>query len=337
MLAGVRLLEHSKRFPLLDDRLLEASAYKIIYRQGSMRLRLYSAWETPAKARVIVFPSLINRPYILDLGRGKSLIQNFQRNGIEVALFDWGIPSESEIDIGLQGLLHDRIQPALNALEALSPLTTRAPETILGHCLGGNVALYHLLAQRRRSKKSTREQQVILLTTPIDFNNSSILNTWFRTPTWNPDIFARSFNHIPWPVLQASFLMLKPSATPLKWIDFVKRAKSRDFRDSFFQMELWSNDNVSLPSGLFRDLLIPLYRDNDLIAKTDSFRSITQRTLALIATDDHIVSLDSAEAIREILPHAGIIHAKGGHIGAVLSKRTRDSIWPKLNEFILSS
>ena len=130
--------------------------------------------------------------------------------------------------------------------------------------------------------------------------------------------------------------MLKPSATPMKWVDFAKRAKSRDFRESFFQMELWSNDNVSLPSGLFRDLLIPLYRDNDLLMRAEAFRSVAPKTLALIATDDHIVSLDSAEAVRAILPSAELIHAKGGHIGAVLSKRTRESIWPKLNEFILS-
>ncbi|MBK7891312.1 MAG: alpha/beta fold hydrolase [Bdellovibrionales bacterium] len=337
MLSGVRLLEHSKRFPLLDDRLFEASGYDVVFRRGSMRLRLYSAWETPAKARVVIFPSLINRPYILDLGRGKSLIQNFQRNGIEVALFDWGIPGESEVDLGLQSLLSDRIRPALNALNALLPLSAQAFETILGHCLGGNLALYHLLEQSRRSKKPSREQRLILLTTPIDFANNSILNTWFRTPTWNPDAFARSFNHIPWPVLQASFLMLKPSATPMKWVDFAKRAKSRDFRESFFQMELWSNDNVSLPSGLFRDLLIPLYRDNDLLARADTLGSFAVKTLALVATDDHIVSLDSAEAVRDILPRVEMIHAKGGHIGAVLSKRTRESHWPKLNEFILSS
>lgn len=338
--SSVRLLEaaqktFSKRSGKTTERrrlpLLEATPHKTIFREGSLRLKLYNSWETPPRGQVVILPSLINRPYILDLGRGRSLIQFLVKSGFEVALFDWGSPTSREQELGLKILLQERLPRALKALDAFSAIADRArqPRTLLGHCLGGNLAL--LFAEQA----PTAFDKIALFTTPIDTKNDALLTTWFQIPNWDPYLFAKSVDFIPWSALQASFLMQRPTLTPRRWIQFVSRMSEKDFRESWLQMEIWSNDSVSFPTQIFQDLLIPMYRENSMMRESN----LSVPIFSLAALDDHIVPIQSARAIRH--SHPGCDHrffeAKGGHIGAVLSSRTRKEIWPKLLDFMTSS
>jgi polyhydroxyalkanoate synthase len=312
--------------------LLEATPHKIIYREGSLRLKLYDSWETPPRGQVVIFPSLINRPYILDLGRGRSLIQFLVKSGFEVALFDWGSPTSREQELGLNSLLQERLPRALKTLDAFSATSDRArqPRTLLGHCLGGNLAL--LFAE----KAPKAFDKIVLLTTPIDTElgdeNDSLLTTWFQTPNWDPYLFAKSVDFIPWPALQASFQMQRPTLTPRRWLQFLSRLSEKDFRESWIQMEIWSNDSVSFPRQIFQDLLIPIYRENSMM-KTST---LSLPIFSLAAMDDHIVPIESARGIKSSHPACEhrFFEAKGGHIGAVLSSRTRKEIWPELLNFL---
>lgn len=311
--------------------LLEATPHQVIYREGSLQLKLYNSWETPPRGQVVILPSLINRPYILDLGRGRSLIQYLVKSGFEVALFDWGTPTRHEQELGLKPLLQERLPRALKALEAYSCVTHREqqPRTLLGHCLGGNLAL--LFAEQA----PTAFDKLALLTTPIDTENDALLTTWFQTPNWDPHLFAKSVDFIPWSALQASFLMQRPTLTPRRWLQFFSRMSEKDFRESWLQMEIWSNDSVSFPTQIFQDLLIPMYRDNSMMRES----KLSLPVFSLAALDDHIVPIQSAQAIRKSHPNCDhyFFEAKGGHIGAVLSSKTRKEIWPELLDFMASS
>lgn len=327
--------------PWLNHAMLEATPFQTVYSEGSLKVKIYAAHESPARGQILLFPSLINRPYILDLGRGRSLIQAMVKSGLEVVLFDWGSPGEKERDMGLEALLTERIPRALRAVYAHSEFSEddARPRTVLGHCLGGHLALLFVLQQRQKSD-GLRIDGLINLTTPIDTTSDALLNTWFQVPEWNPENFSRSFQNIPWPLLQTSFQMLRPTVTPRRWIQFASRLTERDFRESWLQLEIWSNDCVSFSSELFRDLLIPIYRDNALVNHDTSkhWRDISKLKIpvfSLAAVDDHIVPLESARAIREVLPLARhtFHEARGGHIGAVLSKKSRETIWPDLMKF----
>jgi polyhydroxyalkanoate synthase subunit PhaC len=322
--------------PWLNTEMLEATASRLVYSEGSLRVKIYAAHESPARAQVLLFPSLINRPYILDLGRGRSLIQALVRAGIEVVLFDWGSPSDAERDLGLDSLLEGRIPRALTAVHANSEFseTDARPRTIMGHCLGGNLAL--LFAARQKTANSNLSiDRLICLTTPIDTANSALINTWFQIPEWDPTQFAQSLQTIPWPLLQASFLLLRPTMTPRRWIQFARHLTEKDFRESWLQMEIWSNDNVSFSSELFQDLLIPMYRDNAFTTAWRGIENLDLPIFSIAAMDDHIVPLQSARALRQSTPLAAhdFHEMRGGHIGAVISKRTREKLWPSLIEF----
>ena len=330
--------------PWVPASLLEATPSRVVAEEGSLRVKLYSAHEAPARAQVLLFPSLINRPYILDLGKGRSLIQSLVKAGIEVLVFDWGSPGPSERDLGLESLLTHRVPRALERALAFSEFEAddSRPRTLIGHCLGGNLALL-FAALQDSSKSSARIDALMSLTTPIDTANHALLNTWFQIPEWSPDLFARSFESIPWPLMQFSFQMLRPTMTPRRWLQFAGRMSDQDYRDSWLQMEIWSNDNISFSSELFRDLLIPMYRDNvwmNLEAAKPLWSRVSELqkpVFSVSAVDDHIVPLSSARAIQAVLPKAQHIHheLRGGHIGAVLSKKTRENVWPEMVRFLL--
>ncbi len=323
--------------PWLNSQMLEATPSRVVHTAGSLKVKIYDSFESPAKAQVILFPSLINRPYILDLGKGRSLIQALVKAGIEVVLFDWGSPTETERDLGLESLLEQRIPTALSSVFANSGSTRNdsRPRTVMGHCLGGDLALL-FAAKQAQKVDGLKIDSLVCLTTPIDTKNDALINTWFQIPNWDPRRFAQSFETIPWPLLQISFQMLRPLMTPRRWIEFAGRLSDRDYRESWLQMEIWSNDNVSFSTELFKDLLIPLYRDNAMVEKWSQVRELTQPVFSLAALEDHIVPLKSAKAIVELMPNAkhDFKEMRGGHIGAVLSKRSRESVWPQMIDFI---
>ncbi len=338
-----RIPESRLTSPWFNPALLEATPSRTVFEEGSLKVKLYASHEYPARGQVLLFPSLINRPYILDLGKGRSLIQAMVKSGLEVIMFDWGSPGERERDLGLHALLHDRIPRALHTAYAYSDLSKDdpRPKTVMGHCLGGNIAL--LFASLEQTKPNGLHiDRIVTLTTPIDTENESLLNTWFQIPNWKPDLFAQSFQNIPWPILQFSFQMLRPTMTPRRWRQFASRLTEKDYRDSWLQMEIWSNDNISFSSELFKDLLIPLYRDNAMLREGDKtplwnrVRQLKCRVFAISAEDDHIVPSSSARAIVQALPRAEIeLHClRGGHIGAVLSNKTRQAIWPQMMDFM---
>ncbi len=328
-----------EKFP--NSRLLQATPSRTVFSEGSLKVKIYNAFESPARAQVLLFPSLINRPYILDLGRGRSLIQALVKSGVEVVLFDWGSPGPEEKDLGLAALLENRIPAALTAVHAFSEFDEAdpRPRTIMGHCLGGNLALLFAAAVKKRVSP-LRLDRIVCLTTPIDTANHALINTWFQIPQWNPEKFARSFETIPWPLMQLSFLLLRPTVTPRRWIQFAGRFLERDYRDAWLQLEIWSNDNVSFPSELFKSLLIPMYRDNAMVSQTCAVFAINDLDLpifSIASTDDHLVPISSSSAIRSAVPKSSheFFEVGGGHIGAVLSKKSREKIWPSMIDFIL--
>ncbi len=326
--------------PWLNSAMLEATPSRLVHTAGSLKVKIYDSFESPPKAQVLLFPSLINRPYILDLGRGRSLIQALLKAGIEVVLFDWGSPTETERDMGLDSLLERRIPAALSSVFANSAFTRNdsRPRTVMGHCLGGDLALL-FAAKQAQKVDGVKIDSLVCLTTPIDTKNDALINTWFQIPNWDPRRFAQSFETIPWPLLQFSFQMLRPLMTPRRWIEFAGRLSERDYRESWLQLEIWSNDNISFSTELFKDLLIPMYRDNAMVEKWSQVRELTLPVFSLAALEDHIVPLESAKAIVELMPKAkhDFNEMRGGHIGAVLSKRARESVWPKMIDFIMCS
>ena len=180
------------------------------------------------------------------------------------------------------------------------------------------------------------------LAAPIDFAHGGLLATWTRSPGFDVDALVEGFGNVPWPLMQASFHLLKPTANLAKLVGLLDRAWDDEFLDGFMATERSGNDNVSFPGACYRRYIGDLYRDNALVAgamrlggKPARLDAIDCPVLAVTFEHDHIVPTAAATALLAHVasPDKAQLHLRGGHVGAVVSKKAAAGLWPQLSRW----
>jgi polyhydroxyalkanoate synthase len=145
--------------------------YDIVFQRHTHKLVRYRR-ETPAThAEPVLFCyALVNRPYILDLQSGRSVVRQYLRAGFDVYMIDWGVPTHADRGLNLDdyvcGFLQDAVETVLRERD-------RDDLHLLGYCMGGTMSV--LLAALRPRLVRT----LTLLAAPIDFGGrESLLNLW---------------------------------------------------------------------------------------------------------------------------------------------------------------
>ena len=94
--------------------------------------------EQPSKHKtpILLVYALINKPYILDLTKGSSLVEYLVNRGFDVYLLDWGTPGYEDKNMKLDDYIMDYIPRAVQKVLRKS----KADEvSILGYCMGGTM------------------------------------------------------------------------------------------------------------------------------------------------------------------------------------------------------
>ncbi len=263
---------------------------------------------------VVLVPSLINPPDILDLAPGNSLVGGLAAAGMRPLVIDWGATEPH----GLESAVTDRLVPLVETLGE--------PVAMVGYCLGGTlaVAAAHLLGDR-----ITR---LGLLATPWHFDGygdparAGLAAWWAATAP-----LAAKLGVVPMDLLQPAFWALDPGALAQKYARFGTAAGSAD---AFVRLEDWANGGVPLSIAATDDLAETLFADN---ASGDNRWTVGgQRVdpaklacpiLDIIATRDHIVPM--AAALTSIGPGTPL-HIDAGHVGMVAGGRAPATLWTPL-------
>jgi len=307
--------------------------HSVVWTENKWRL-LRFAPEHPRFARpVLLVPSLINRWYVLDLGTGRSLIEWLVAQGHVVYCIDWGTPGPEDRYLTWDDIGGRYLGRAVR-------LCARASRTgdvhVLGYCLGGTITAAYVAAFPERVASLTA------LAAPVDFAHAGIMAAWTRTPTFDVRSILDAFGNIPWPLMQASFRMLRPTLQAAKMVSLLDRAWDDEFLDGFLATERWGNDNVSFPGECYARYIDELYRQNRLVRGTFTvcgrpalLPSIKCPVLAVAFADDHIVPLPSAQPLIDLVGGRDkqIVVDRGGHVGAVVSRKAADRLWPALSTF----
>ena len=207
---------------------------------------------------------------------------------------------------------------------------------MLGYCLGGTLAAIHTAVHPEHVAS------LVALAAPIDFEHAGIMATWTRTPTFDVGSIVDAFGNVPWPLMQASFHLLKPTASATKLTALLERAWDDEFLDGFLATERWGNDNVSFPGACYQRYIEELYRGNRLVAGTFAvcgrpaqLPAIRCPVLSIAFADDHIVPLPCARPLIDLVGAADkhLLVERGGHVGAVVSRKAADRLWPVMANF----
>ncbi|MEZ4400678.1 MAG: alpha/beta fold hydrolase [Kofleriaceae bacterium] len=307
-----------------------------VWRENKWRLLRYrpvvaaaDRWRTP----IVLVPSLINRYYVLDLAPGRSFVEHLVAAGHDVFIIDWGTPGPEDRYLTFDDVCHRYLGRAVRKAAAFGP---DGVAHVLGYCLGGTLATIYAAAE------PARVASLVALAAPIDFAHGGLLATWTRSPGFDVDALVDGFGNVPWPLMQASFHLLKPTANLAKLVGLLDRAWDDEFLDGFLATERWGNDNVAFPGACYRRYIGDLYRANALMAgtmrlggKPARLEDIDCPVLAVTFAHDHIVPTAAATALldRVASPDKAQLELRGGHVGAVVSRKAASGLWPQLSRW----
>jgi poly[(R)-3-hydroxyalkanoate] polymerase subunit PhaC len=306
-LAGLEAYEKAPRPPRRPER-------PAIARVAGASLRDHGGIGAP----IVLVPSLINPPDVLDLDEEVSLAAALVRHGRQVLLVDWGAAADrSNLNVGehVEGLL-------LPLLDSLGE-----PAILAGYCLGGTMAI--------AAAQLAPVQGLATLAAPWHFarypeeSRAALGKLWEQSESPSTRLGA-----LPMEVLQACFWALDPERTVRKFAEFAEVDLASDKARRFVSLEDWANEGEPLPLPAARELFESLYRDDlpgsgkwQVAGKTIAGQPPVA-TLHLVAGEDRIVPPASA-------PDGEQIAIASGHVGMIVGG-ARARLHESLRRFLAS-
>ncbi len=265
---------------------------------------------------VIVVPSLINTPDVLDLSAANSMLRGIAAQGVHPFLLDWGTPGPEERDISIAGHVERFLLPLIAGLGGRPALA--------GYCLGGTMAI----AATARADISA----LALIAAPWRFAGfpsgarSGLADLWAQSRP-----AAETMGLMPMEVLQTGFWQLDPARTVTKFERLGSSEPSAEALASFVALEDWANEGPPLTLASARELMIDFFQGDAtgqgrwaVAGDRVSLGQIRCPVLDIVSTSDRIVPAASAAGIGTTLS------LELGHVGMMVGRPARARLWNPL-------
>ena len=294
---------------------------------GAAALRDYGGDGVPA----LFVPSLVNRGYILDLSRRRSLLRWLAEAGVRPYLLDWGTPGAAERTFDITAYVTGPLQASLRTLVDRHG----GPVHLVGYCMGGNLALAAALLYPECVRGLS------LLATPWDFHAERGASAWFLEENGPVAQTVDMLGELPVDLLQTFFASLDPLLAARKFRAFAALPADSPERADFVALEDWLNDGVPLAGPVARECFVAWYGRNEpargawrVAGRAMDPAEIGCPTYVVLPDNDRIVPPGSARALAAALP-APTVHAPAaGHIGMVVGRRAETALWAPLRAWL---
>jgi polyhydroxyalkanoate synthase len=314
------------------------SPSEVVYEEDRLKVIHYVSDSKPRYRTPLVFIyALVNRPYILDLKKGRSVVANFVERGFDTYLLDWGVPTDADRFLTLDDYINGYMA---NALDYVLERTGAPQANVLGYCMGGTMSSMFTALHPKPVKN------LILLAAPIEFGpRDGLLSLWTQSEYFDVDRFVDVFGNCPPEFLQASFAMLRPVQNLVqKPINFWEHMHEEKFLDDFLATETWLQDNIAVPGETYREFVKYLYQQNLLVKgrlpvgkHIAKLENIHCPVLNLVAGEDDLVPCGQS------LPFTDLVGSKDrktillqgcGHIGLAIGGKAQKELWPQACEWL---
>ena len=311
---------------------------EVVWTKNKAKLYRYEPKVKKHPVPILMIYALINKPYILDLMPGNSLIEHLVGQGFDVYMLDWGVPGQEDADLSFEHYVLDYIRAATRRVLWNSGAESY---TLFGYCMGGTMsAMYASLFPGKPL------DNLVLMTTPIDFSPEGLglLGAWTREEHLDPGLLAKSFGVVPGEVVDAGLRMLKPVQNYVGNRASMWERVSRDKPvETWLAMNKWVNDVSPIPGAAFEQWIRDFYQGNklargemDLRGQRADLSKIEVPLLAIAGRKDHICAVPQAEAIMELVSSEDreFFVLDAGHVGLMTGRGAREGLWPKLSGWL---
>ncbi|MGH8580465.1 MAG: class III poly(R)-hydroxyalkanoic acid synthase subunit PhaC, partial [Gammaproteobacteria bacterium] len=275
---------------------------------------------------VLIVYALVNRPYMADLQKGRSLIEGLLKQGLDVYLIDWGYPDSADRYLTLDDYINGYIDRCVEVIRKRHDL----PQiNLLGICQGGAFSLCYATLHPDKIKN------LITTVTPVDFHTpDDLLSHWVRKV--DIDLLVDTLGNMPGEMLNWTFLSLKPyRLMGQKYLDMVNTLDDPEQAKNFMRMEKWIFDSPDQAGEAFREFITQFYQKNGLMkgeveigGERIDLKKITMPVLNIYAAADHLVPPASSKALAACVGTEDYtaVEFPGGHIGIYVSEKAQKLI-----------
>jgi polyhydroxyalkanoate synthase len=330
------LLQYSNIRLTTGDAVVGATPKDVVWTYGKTTLYRYRSSQRTHPVPVLLTFALINRPDIFDLRPGNSFVEFLLGEGFDVYLVDWGYADEEDADTGLDDYALTYLPRAVREVRRASG----AEEiTLVGWCIGAALSGIYLSVTPDAPVRNW-----VPLTMPFDASNTTY-QTWLGSDEMDVDWLSQHAAYLPGGAVDVANKLMKPVpnlvGTPLRlW----RQVQDGTVDKAAYQsMARWVGDNPNFPMRAFREWVTWIYKENRLATgrlrvrgKHVDLSRITQSTLVVTATADHIAPRIGTMPIFDVLTSPDVEHLDGvgGHIGLMAGSRARGDIWPRIRDWL---
>ncbi len=271
----------------------------------------------------LVIPSLINRPYILDLENGSSFLGQLCQGGLRPILLDWGSPTDGHPERSPAELVSQALVPAIHYVAGM----TQDKVAVVGYCMGGSLAI--ALAQQA----SQACAKLVTLGAPWNFSELAGVSKSLRDSilSTGPDAYrqtlkgiGRTYGAIPAELFQYLFAVLAPMQLVQKYCRLTDMKTDSPEQRRFFEIESWVNDQVAVSTPVAVEVLIDWYCENatgrgawEVNGRPVLPQELACPALSIMGKTDHIVPPKIAARFAQFNASNQDETVNAGHVGMV--------------------
>jgi len=317
------------------DTEIAATPYDVVYEEDRVKLKHYKpATDVQLKRPLLVVYALINRETMLDLQPGRSVVQSFLQEGIDVYMIDWGYPARKDryltIDDHVNGYMDNIIDCILDK-HHLNKIH------LMGICMGGTFCVIYAALHPEKIKS------LVTTVTPTNFNTrQGLLHIWMKE--MDVDRIVDTYGNIPGDIMNIGFLLLNPARLMIdKYVGFIENMANKNFVENFVRMEKWIFDSPDVPGETFRQFVRDCYQKNLLIqskmevgGKRVDLKKITMPLLNYYGKYDHLVPPEACELLTSKVGSQDVedICLDTGHIGIYVSSKCQREFAPRIARWL---
>jgi polyhydroxyalkanoate synthase subunit PhaC len=310
---------------------------EVIWTKNKAKLYRYQpAKEKTNKVPILMIYALINKPYILDLAPGSSLIEYLTEKGHDVYLLDWGTPGYEDRHMKLDDYVLDYIPRAIKKVLR----TSKADEvSLLGYCIGGTLTSIYAALHPDAPIKN-----LVFMTTPIDFSDAGLFTKWVDERYFNLDQMVDTLGNIPAETIDFGNKLLKPIANYFgPYVSLADRVENEEFVHNWSLMQKWVGDGVPFPGEAYRQWIGEFYQKNKLIndelyirGQLVKLSNITANVLNIAADRDHIAIPQQTEMLMDKISSKDKTFKllRAGHVSVTVGKSAAKNTYPLIEQWV---
>jgi polyhydroxyalkanoate synthase len=295
---------------------------KVVFRNDLVEVLQYAPQtDTVHEVPLLISPPWINKFYLMDLARGRSLVEWAVRQGHTVFALSYRNPDATMAGVTLDDYL---LQGPRAALDVIRDITGSSEVDLVGLCLGGTLTAA-LLAWLDAVGEGARVRTATLINTLVDFSEPGDLGVFTDERTVaRLERQMRREGFLKGESMRGTFDAMR--ARDLLWSYAVQGWLFGEDPQTF-DILAWNADSTRMPAGMHSFYLRSCYLDNalasgrmELAGQRLDLGRIRQDVYCVAAEQDHIALWRSVYCGARFLGgEVRFVLSNAGHVAAVVN------------------